>query len=136
MNERDKTILGDDFKIKKSNGDGAASWVGGTINGYIFWAKIYGDHAADRSWELGDSRISKLELRRIEDDRTIFRWDRGLDDSCKDPLGKEKTTMAIVDFLTTGALKNFDLSEARDRREFAKAKMRKPDLKPEIRYEH
>jgi hypothetical protein len=113
-----------------------ATWVIGTVNGHSFSAKIYGAHAANQNWELGRSRISKLHLRRDGDDRTVFNWDRGLETPRKDPLGKEKATMAIVDFLTTGALENFGFSEVRDRREFAKAHNRRPDLKPEIRYEH
>jgi hypothetical protein len=109
MNERNKTTIGEEFKIKTVERHGGSTWVGGLVDGHIFWAKIYGGHAKNQNWEIGRSRISKLDLRRIEDDRLVFNWDRGLERPRKDPLGQEKTTMACrpVSWRDLRALRRF-----------------------------
>ena len=55
------------------------------------------EHAENPEWELGDSRISKLWLQRLDDKRTVFNWDRGMDQPAASDL-----VQAIVDFLAAG----------------------------------
>ncbi len=52
-------------------------WVRGVVRGYQFAAKLYPRHALYPWCELGESRISKLEIRRIADDRLVATFDRG-----------------------------------------------------------
>jgi hypothetical protein len=54
-------------------------WAMGEVLGYRFAAKVYPLHALDPSFELGRSRISKLEIRRFENDRLMVNFQRGWD---------------------------------------------------------
>jgi hypothetical protein len=75
----------------------AITGVGGTIAGHRFDALVFPEHAENEDYELGQSRISKLWLQRIEDQQTVFNWDRGLDVDAQTDLAQ-----AIVDFLAAG----------------------------------
>lgn len=55
------------------------TWVQGTTEAYRFCALVFSEHADNPDWEIEQSRISKLWLQRIEDGRTVYNWDRGLD---------------------------------------------------------
>ena len=70
------------------------TWISGTIEGYRFCALVFAEHAKEPSYEIERSRISKLEIRRVREDRQVFNWDRGLDSPPED----EKVA-GIVDHL-------------------------------------
>ncbi len=53
-------------------------WATGRIGDFHFSAKVYAEHAAYPSYEIGRSRISKLELRRLDTDAVAYAWERGL----------------------------------------------------------
>ena len=91
--------LGDDLRITNTSrrASGAGTWVSGTIAGYRFDALVFPEHAENREWELGDSRISKLWIARLQNKETVFNWDRGPDM----PAASDKTR-AVVDFLCAG----------------------------------
>ena len=92
--------LGDDLEITKSTRRrvDAGTWVCGTIHGHRFEALVFPEHAGNPEFEVqGDSRISKLWLQRLADKRTVYNWDRGLDQDAADA-----TAAAIVGFLCAG----------------------------------
>ena len=60
----------------------------GRIAAFRFVAKVYPEHALDPAFELGRSRISKLELRRLDTNAVAFNWDRGLDRAATDASAK------------------------------------------------
>ena len=96
----DDLDVGHDLEIKKviAYGRGGGTWVRGTLSGHSFDALVFLDHAACPDWELGgDSRISKLFIRRLDDRRITFNWDRG-----PDVMAADDTTLQIVDFLAGG----------------------------------
>lgn len=98
-NTPDHFDIGDDLAIAKVSrrAAGRGTWVRGTIAGHRFDALVFSQHAENAEWELGDSRISKLWLKRLADHQTVFNWDRGPDIAAADPM-----TQAIVDFLAAG----------------------------------
>jgi hypothetical protein len=133
-----KERIGEDLAVLSADRavGGDSTWVSGTVNGHRFEAKIYGRHASNHDWEIGRSRISKLEVRRLEDDRCVFSWNRGSEPLEKDPLEKESRTRLIVEFLTTGALDKFGRSVTQDRRELSKGTNSElAQQRLEIRYE-
>lgn len=91
--------LGDDLEITKTTrqASGAGTWVIGRIAGHRFDALVFPEHAERPDYELGDSRISKLWIRRETDKQTVFNFDRGWDI-------RPTTNMAaaIADFLAAG----------------------------------
>lgn len=90
--------LGDDFNlVKLEKRDISGSWAAGTIAGYWFDALVFPAHAERQSYELGDSRISKLWLQRLSDKKTVFNWDRGQDQPAAD-----SEVQAVIDFLCAG----------------------------------
>jgi hypothetical protein len=91
--------LGEDLTITKTTRrhSGGGTWVIGTLHGHRFEALVFAEHAEVADYELGDSRISKLWIRRIKDRHTTYHWDRGLDVPAADQL-----TQSIVDFLAGG----------------------------------
>ena len=95
----DDLDVGDDLEITKTTrkAAGAGTWVCGTLNGHRFDALVFPEHAENPEWEIGDSRISKLWIKRLADKRTVFNWDRGADVPAADA-----TTQAIVDLLAGG----------------------------------
>lgn len=91
--------LGEDLEITKTTRrhSGGGTWVCGTLHGHRFEALVFPEHAEVADYELADSRISKLWIRRIKDRQTTFHWDRGMDRPAADQI-----TQAIVDFLVAG----------------------------------
>ena len=77
-------IQGDLVLTSPKPADGCGGWVNGRIGAFRFCAKVYPEHAIDPAFELGRSRISKLELRRLDNDAVAFNWDRGLDRAATD----------------------------------------------------
>ena len=74
------------------------SWVSGTINDqYRFDALVFAEHADSEDYELNGSRISKLWVRVIPTNKTVFNFDRGLDVPAADA-----ETEAVVGFLCEG----------------------------------
>jgi hypothetical protein len=71
--------------------------VTGTLAGHAFDALVFPAHAENPTFELGQSRISKLWVRRAADGQTVFNFDRGLDVPAADPLVER-----IVEFLMEG----------------------------------
>ena len=99
QNETPHTDIGDDLVIKKKSRrhSAAGTWVVGSVAGHRFDALVFPEHAENRDWEIGDSKISKLWIQRLSDRQTTFNWDRGADVAAADA-----TTQAIVDFLCAG----------------------------------
>ncbi len=91
--------LGGDLHITKTTRQAAGRgiWVCGTIAEHRFDALVFPEHADDPDWEIGDSRISKLLVQRLDDRRQVFNWDRGADVPAADQV-----SAAIVDFLCAG----------------------------------
>ena len=56
---------------------GAGTWVSGTIGGHAFEALVFPEHAESESYELGDSRISKLHLQTRPGRVEVACFDRG-----------------------------------------------------------
>lgn len=84
---------------RRSYGSPGGTWVNGVIANHTFEALVFPDHAQSESYELGDSRISKLWLR---DDapapkKEVACFDRGWDRKPETP-----TARAIVDLLAAG----------------------------------
>jgi hypothetical protein len=95
----DDLDLGFDFEITKvtRRTAGAGTWVCGTLHGHRFDALVFPEHADNPEWEIGDSRISKLWIQRLADERTVFNWDRGADIPAADHV-----VACFVDFLAGG----------------------------------
>ncbi len=91
--------LGDDLQITKitRQAAGTGTWVCGTLNGYRFEALVFPAHAENADWELGRSQISKLWIKGLADNQTVFNWDRG-----QDVPAADDATYAVVDFLAAG----------------------------------
>ena len=91
--------VGHDLEITKTTrrAAGAGTWVCGTLSGHRFEALVFPEHADNPEWEIGDSRISKLSIRRLADRRIVFSWDRGADVPAADFV-----TECVVDFLAGG----------------------------------
>src|ERR1041384_2813337 len=73
------------------------TWVTGTIAGHYFEALVFPEHAECESYELGDSRISKLFLRRSVDREVVANFDRGWDIEPTNDLARR-----LVDLLAAG----------------------------------
>ncbi len=91
--------MGDDLRITKTSrrASGAGTWVIGTVAGHRFDALVFPEHADCPEFELGTSRISKLWVKRLADEKTVVNFDRGWDIRPVDA-----TAAAIVDFLAAG----------------------------------
>ena len=83
-------------KVQRRTSCGGA-WVRGQMAGHRFDALVFPEHATNAEYELGDSRISKLWIQRIEDRVTVVNFDRGWD-------VRPTTTLAaqIADLLAAG----------------------------------
>lgn len=97
-NEMDGGEMLDTLKIIKIKGRKSVGgvWVTGTMAGHRFEALVFAEHAECESYELDDSRISKLNIRE-ENGREVAKFDRGWD--------REPTTDAarkITDLLAAG----------------------------------
>ena len=73
------------------------TWVTGTIAGHFFEALVFPKHAECETYELGDSRISKLYMRRSADRQTVANFDRGWDIQPTNDVARE-----LVDLLAAG----------------------------------
>ncbi len=73
------------------------TWVSGTIAGHAFEALVFPQHAECESYELAQSRISKLHLTHQITKRTAASFDRGWDARPTTDMAK-----AIVDVLASG----------------------------------
>jgi len=71
-------------------------WVAGSILGHSFSALIFPAHALRPGYELGRSRISKLDIRRDIDDELVVNFDRGWD-----IRPATETAAAIVEILSS-----------------------------------
>jgi hypothetical protein len=76
---------------------GAGTWVEGSIAGHDFQALVFPEHAANASFELGRSRISKLWLREQATRRDVAAFERGWDVQPTTPAAR-----TIVDLLCAG----------------------------------
>jgi hypothetical protein len=70
------------------------TWVTGLVAGHRFQALVFPGHADDPSWELGESRISKLWVQRLADRAVVFNFDRGPDQPAQDAAAAR-----VVEFL-------------------------------------
>ena len=95
----DATDLLDTLKIAKTERRtiGGGTWASGTMGGHRLDALVFPDHADEPTYELANSRISKLSLQRISDGQIVANFDRGWD-------VRPTTTIAgqIVDLLAAG----------------------------------
>ncbi len=106
MNKRKRTTanhasaeIGDDLVILKTTrrAAGAGTWVIGTLCGHRFDALVFPEHAECPDYELQNSRISKLWIKRLSDNQCVANFDRGWDIRPTTKLAE-----AIVDFLAAG----------------------------------
>lgn len=92
------TDIGTDLELKKiEERKVGGTWVTGTLNGHTFHALVFPEHAEYSDYELDDSRISKLWIRRDSDRKTVVNFDRGWDVQPVDDIASD-----IVDFLCAG----------------------------------
>ena len=91
--------IGNDLEITKMTRRNHApgTWVSGRIAGHRFEALVFSEHAEEPQFELGESRISKLWIKRLANKRTVCNFDRGWDIQ-----PANATAAAIVDFLAAG----------------------------------
>jgi hypothetical protein len=85
-------IKGDIILTSAKPAIGSGDWVHGRIGAFRFAAKVYPEHALVPSYEIGRSRISKLELRRLDNSEMAYAWDRGLDVAATDAAAKTAVT--------------------------------------------
>jgi hypothetical protein len=95
----DAVDIAEDLRITKTTrrAAGAGTWVIGNVAGHRFDALVFPEHAECPEFELEDSRISKLWIKRLSDERTVCNFDRGWD-----VRPTTKLAAAIVDFLAAG----------------------------------
>ena len=92
-----ETIIASLHITKREGRPTGGNWVSGTIAGHTFEALVFAEHAESESFELADSRISKLHLTHEVTKRTVANFDRGWDIAPTTELAK-----AIVDVLAAG----------------------------------
>ncbi len=82
--------FGDDLTFTRQTNREAVggTWAIGLVAGHRFQALVFADHADDPSWELGDSRISKLWVQRVADRTVVFHFDRGFDVPAEDAAAR------------------------------------------------
>ena len=86
------------LKITKTDGRKVGGvWVTGTIAGHSFDALVFPEHAQSESYELGQSRISKLSLKDQATNRYVASFDRGWDVKPTNDIAKQ-----IIDLLDAG----------------------------------
>ncbi len=78
------TVIKGDIIINADPKAARMGWTTGRIGAYRFCAKVFAEHALEASYEIGRSRISKLELRRLDTGAVAYNWDRGLDTPATD----------------------------------------------------
>ena len=99
-NKEEDFEVGEDLEIIKTTrrAAGSGTWVIGSLNNHHFEALVFPEAASHREWEVnGDSRISKLCIRRLSDQKIVFDWDRGENVRAESPAVQK-----IVDFLCAG----------------------------------
>jgi len=92
--------ISEDLRITKTTrrAAGAGTWVCGTTMGHRFDALVFPEHAENPDYEMDDSRISKLWIRRESDKQVVCNFDRGWDVRPTTDIAG-----AIVDFLAAGS---------------------------------
>ena len=96
--DTDAEAIIESLSITKRDGRATGgTWVHGTIAGHTFEALVFAEHAESESFELADSRISKLHLTHEVTKRTVANFDRGWGIKPTTELAK-----AIVDVLAAG----------------------------------
>ena len=83
------TVIKGDIMIAANPKAERMGWTTGRIGTFRFCAKVYPEHALEASYEIGRSRISKLELRRLDTGAVAFAWDRGLDTPATDAAAQQ-----------------------------------------------
>jgi len=72
---------------------GCGDWVHGRVGAFRFAAKVYPEHALVPSYEIKRSRISKMELRRLDNGALAYAWDRGLDVAATDAAAQRAVNL-------------------------------------------
>ena len=83
------TVIRGDIIIAANPKAERTGWTTGRIGAFRFCAKVFAEHATVPSYEIGRSRISKLELRRLDTGAVAFNWDRGLDTPATDAAAQQ-----------------------------------------------
>ena len=97
-NDQESSELLETLQIKKTEGRKVGGvWVTGTIANHYFEALVFPEQAECESYGLGDSRISKLYMRRSADRLTVANFDRGWDIQPANDVARE-----LVDLLAAG----------------------------------
>ena len=98
-NDNSDFEIGDDLEITRTTrrAAGPRTWVCGQMNGHRFNVLVFPEHAEIESYELGDSKISKLWVQRLADKAEVANFDRG-----RDVRPTTAEAAAIVDFLAAG----------------------------------
>jgi hypothetical protein len=88
---RKRTPIGSDLVIvkRKPRISCGGTWLTGKLNGHYFIALVFSEHAEQPDFEFGASRISKLWIKRMEDQKTMVSFDRGWDTRPKTKLASE-----------------------------------------------
>ncbi len=84
-------------KIERQSAGGTGTWVTGTIGGFKFEALVFPEHAEVASYELSESRISKLFVRHLATRQIAANFDRGWD---VQPTSER--ARVVVDLLAAG----------------------------------
>jgi hypothetical protein len=66
--------------------DRSSAWAMGFMGAYHFSARVNPEHSQNQIHEIGRSRITTLELRSMNSEKTIYVWDKGLE---SDPASPE-----------------------------------------------
>jgi hypothetical protein len=83
------TVIKGDIIIAANPKAERMGWTTGRIGAFRFCAMVYAEHALEASYEIGRSRISKLELRRLDTGAVAYNWDRGLDIPATDAAAQQ-----------------------------------------------
>ena len=83
--------------VERHRTGGTGRWVTGTIGGFKFEALVFPEHAEVASYELGQSRISKLFVRHLATRQIAANFDRGWD---VQPTSER--ARVVVDLLAAG----------------------------------
>lgn len=83
------TVIHGDIIINADPKAERMGWTTGRIGAFRFCAKVFAEHALQASYEIGRSRISKLELRRLDTGAIAYNWDRGIDIPATDAAAQQ-----------------------------------------------
>ncbi len=75
-------------------------WIAGNIGDergwvYRFDALVFAEHATNPAFELGESRISKLWVQQMADQKEVFNFDRGADLEPQDEATREAVELLV-----------------------------------------